>query len=309
MLTFDAHLDVPWQFTKHGGPYDLWERGRGAVDFPRMEQGGLVSACFALYLPDGMQDRLGPEASLKAIHDQIKWVVHQQKCRTVDAPAEAELAMLQKAIPIWFGLEGGRLLNNDVNNLRKLRSYHVRYLTLCHNRNTDWCNSATDTPVHAKGLRPDLAKPILKACNALNIFIDVSHAHDTAIGEAWALSDKPIIATHSASRKLVDLPRNLNDTLAKMIMKGGGIIGVPFASKFLGPYAPAEHIDHFAQLAGTHEGIGIGSDLDGAEMCSECPDASYWYEAFADGLLKLNWSHDMIADVAGHNFMRIFGDD
>lgn len=303
MLTFDAHIDVPWQFTKQG-VYNLWERGKGAVDFPRMEKGGLASACFALYLSDPMQDRLGPEASLKVIYDQITCVRDQSACRIVENINGATTAFVQNTVPIWFGLEGGRLLHNEERNLRKLRDQKVRYLTLCHNRNTDWCNSATDIPLHSKGLGP-LARPIIKTCNELGIFLDVSHAHDSAIGEAWAISHKPIIATHSASRHLVDLPRNLNDTFAKMIMSGGGIIGVPFAKRFLGKYTVAEHIDHFAQLISSPKHVGIGSDLDGAEMCDACPDASHWYDAFADDLSLLDWTDDAIADVAGNNFMRI----
>lgn len=305
MLTFDAHIDVPWQFTKHG-VYNLWNTGRGAFDFRRMEEGGLASACFALYLSDKMQDEMGPTAALAKIYQQVMWIREQTYTRMVDAPNEASLAMIQGTVPIWLGLEGGRLLNNDVSNLRKLRTAHLRYLTLCHNRNTNWCNSATDTPIHERGLDITLARPMIKTCNELNIFIDVSHAHDTAIHMAWSLSDKPIIATHSGSRHLVDLPRNLGDIEAKMIMKGGGIIGVPFAKRFVGKYTPSDHIDRFAQLAGTHLSVGIGSDLDGAEMCGECPDVSRWYDAFAHDLSALDWTDDMIADVAGNNFMRIF---
>lgn len=305
MLTFDAHIDVPWQFTKQG-PYNLWERGKGVVDFPRMAQGGLASACFALYLPDSMQDRLGPQDSLRSIYEQITHIQSQSQCRIVGSPLEASIALTQANVPIWFGLEGGRLLNNDPTHLRRLRDRQVRYLTLCHNKNTAWCNSATDTPIHAKGLLKSLAGPIIDMCNRLNILVDVSHAHDSAIGEAWALSERPIIATHSAARSLVNTPRNLPNDLAKMIMKSGGIIGVPFAARFLGKYSPAEHIDHFAQLSGTSETVGIGSDLDGAEMCPECPDATRWYDAFAEGLTLLDWSDDMIADVAGNNFMRMF---
>src|SRR5260370_508773 len=118
---------------------------------------------------------------------------------------------------------------------------------------------------------------------------------------AMIASNKPVIASHSGCRKLLNHPRNLTDTLIKQIASTGGLIGVPFVKKFIGSrMAIAEHVDHIAQLVGLQH-VAIGSDIDGAVMVDGV-EMARWWESFAEGLTKYRYSDNDLDAIAGGNF-------
>lgn len=286
MMTVDLHIDVPWKFTRynlrdlHRSPYQ--------VDIPRMKAGGLDAAFFALYLSDSMQDEVGEEASSALIDKQIAWIKHADFTD----------------IAIFKGLEGGRLIHQDLYRLQALREAGLRYLTLTHNHNTAWADSSTDVPRH-EGLT-QFGTDVVAECNRLGVLVDVSHASDATCLDAAAFSTKPIIASHSGCRALLDHPRNLSDRLIKAVAETGGLIGVPFARRFIGPKASgvADHIDHIVQRVGPAH-VGIGSDLDGAVMADDIPNVSVWSHVVNDALADRGYTDADIAAIAGGNILRL----
>ena len=299
MLTIDAHIDVPWIMTKRGA-IDLNQRQtESAVDFPRMREGGLQSAIFALYLSDSMQNGRRAEEVDALIDAQIAFINEQMGCEIVDDPANAEAVYATGKIPIFLGLEGGRLIHESLTRLAELRKAGVRYLTLTHNASTSWADSAMDSPRH--GGLSKLGRAIVQAAAELGILIDVSHASDR-VCEMVCNMGVPVIASHSGCRALVNHRRNLSDDLIKRITESIGTIHIPFARKFIGDYfTVADHIDHVVQLTGSIGYVGIGSDLDGAEMVTEVQDVSKWKEVTIDALARKGYSDVSIGYIVGSN--------
>lgn len=302
-LTVDMHVDTPWIMTKHGS-FDLrQEHPESMLDLPRMIKGGLQAAFFALYLSDSRQDDIGDEDSSDMITWQFSALCSQPGCRVVDSPKKAVKAIDNGKVPIFLGLEGGRLIHNDLDQLRMYRKIGVRYLTLTHNYNTSWADSATDIPCH-RGLT-DFGCHIIMECNKLGILVDVSHTSDPTCEDAIDMSTKPVIASHSGCRAIIDHPRNLSNQLIKAIAGGWGMIGVPFARRFIGLTSSGivNHIDHIVQLVGPLH-VGIGSDLDGAVMADGI-DVSDWRKITIDGLSDKGYSDSDIKAIAGGNILRL----
>ena len=135
--------------------------------------------------------------------------------------------------------------------------------------------------------------------------MDVSHGSDETALSIINMSTKPVIASHSGCRALVDHPRNLSDVLIQAIAQTGGVIHIPFARRFIGPSAQGvvDHINYVAQLVGV-EHVGIGSDLDGATMADGLEDVSCW-SRLRDGLTDAGYGDDDISLILGGNTLRM----
>jgi len=298
-ITIDAHLDVPWMKQKFG-IFDL-AHPTTQVDFPRMRQGKLDTAIMALYLSETLQDQLGPYDAHEAIISQVQWLNTQSKCSIVGFPDSYKSIELRGEMPIFLALEGGRLLQENIELLFIFKMFGIRYLTLTHNRNTSWADSATDITYH--GGLVDFGREIIQRCNELSIFVDVSHASDATADDALSCSTKSVWATHSGCRAIFNHPRNLSDNLIRKIDRSGGFIGVPFARNFVGPSASGiiDHIDHIVQIVGHPFCVGIGSDLDGAAMVDEVSSVEDWHHVVNEALSNRGYVDEDIAMIAGMN--------
>lgn len=299
-LTIDAHLDVPWQWEKNG--FFQLDTGhfRSAVTLDEMKRGGLQSAIFALYLSGVRQDKLmWPSDVLKAIKLQIENVAKLKGCQLVTAVDEALVAT---GMPIFLGMEGGRLIQHNLGVLRDFAPA-IQYLTLTHNDNVEWAGSSTDAV--QKGLNA-FGRNVVKVCEEMGVLVDLSHTSDQTVLDVMMVCKKPVIASHSGCRALTDHPRNLTDDQIKAICSTGGMVGVPFAWKFVGKWATdvLNHIDHICELVGDTKHVGIGSDIDGAAMINGFTTVADWDMIVRQGLQSRGWSDEDIANVAGGNWQR-----
>lgn len=286
-MTLDLHIDLPWIFYKHG-EFNL-EKGNtnSQISIPMMKSGKLDNAIFALYLSDGVQDCVGEELAYNSI-------------------AFEGIAVRKQLPNAMFSLEGGRLIGEDLKKLEALKDFFdIKYLTLTHNKTTSWADSATDTAKHS-GLS-QFGKTVVESCEALGILVDVSHASDLTAWDVILLQTKPVIASHSGCRSLVDRPRNLPDNLITSIADTGGLVGVPFAQRFIGPDRRdvISHINHIVQLTGSCDHVAIGSDLDGAVMVEGVWSVSNWGEVVLDGLSNEGYADEQIEKIAGGNMLRL----
>lgn len=282
MTTIDLHIDIPWQCHKQQSALDLETVCRSVqTDFPRMKKGGLDKFIAALYLSDHTQDVLGSERSWNAIINQWHHLSHWPQ--------------------IEFALEGGRLFSGSHFKLDELAKMGIRYITLTHNQNTNWADSATDKLEH-NGLTA-VGKSLVKKIQSLGILVDLSHSSDQTALDVLDKATVPVIASHSGVRSLVDHPRNLSDFLIREIAATGGIIGIPYASRFVtNQDGVLLAIDYIAQLLGSTKHLAIGSDLDGADTVTE--DVSSW-SSVLEPLTDLGYSNDDIAGIKGGNFQRL----
>lgn len=239
VLTIDSHTDTPLWFTRAN--YDLNKKHdpyehRSKIDLPRMSEGNLDAVFFAAFI--GQSDRT-PEGNKKAIERTNK-IIDSIYSNVNRYPEKAVIALsAEDAISaeennkkaIFIGIENGYALGNDIKNVEEYYKRGVRYITLCHTRNNDICDSSTDSTEH-NGLSK-FGEEVVKEMNRLGIMIDVSHISDSAFYNVIELSEYPVIASHSSARAICDNPRNLSDDMLLKLKENGGVAQMCILSSYV----------------------------------------------------------------------------
>jgi membrane dipeptidase len=130
-----------------------------------------------------------------------------------------------------IGIEGGHQINNSLAALRQMYDAGARYMTLTHTLNTAWADSATDAPAH-HGLTP-FGKEVVREMNRLGMLVDLSHVSSETMRAALAVSEAPVIFSHSSARALDDHPRNVPDDILRLLAANGGVVMVNFAPGYV----------------------------------------------------------------------------
>lgn len=241
VLTVDTHVDTPYQLLRPG--YDISQshdarKGEGRVDLPRMKQGGLDAIFFAVFVGQGETNPDGYEkaktralALFEAIHGALKKNSHLARLALTAEDAYDIEKTGKRAI--YIGMENGYPLGKDLSLLKKYYQLGARYITLCHTRNNQICDSSTDRrgATH-QGLSP-FGKQVVAEMNRLGIMVDVSHISDQSFYDVLQVSRAPVLASHSCSRAMCDNPRNLDDEMLKKLAENGGVIQMCILSSYV----------------------------------------------------------------------------
>ena len=138
--------------------------------------------------------------------------------------ADVERAWSQGRIASLIGAEGGHSIDSSLGALRMLHALGVRYLTLTHNDNVPWADSATDEPVLG-GLSP-FGREVVREMNRLGMLVDLSHVSADTMRDALDVAQAPVLFSHSSARAVCDHPRNVpDDVLARLAGNGGRLHG------------------------------------------------------------------------------------
>jgi membrane dipeptidase len=238
----DGHNDLPWALRENAG-YDLDrldvgadQTGRLHTDIPRLRAGGVGAQFWSVYV---RSDMAGDDA-VSATLEQIDCVDRLLARHPADlAPAltadDMEAARASGHIASLKGAEGGHSINNSMATLRALYALGVRYMTLTHNDNVPWADSATDAP--GVGGLSAFGREVVREMNRLGMLVDLSHVADTTMRDALATSEAPVIFSHSSSRTVCDHPRNIPDDVLSLLPANGGVAMVTFVPKFVLPAA------------------------------------------------------------------------
>ena len=237
----DGHNDVPWELRQRVGNHldklDLAQDTSGFekpmhTDIPRLRQGGVGGQFWSVYIPS---DLSGPQA-VGAVMEQID-VVHRLAARYPDAfeiaTTAADVERIYKAgkIASLIGMEGGHSIHNSLGVLRQLYAAGARYMTITHSKNNDWADSGTDAPKHG-GLTP-FGEEVIREMNRLGMLVDLSHVSPDTMKDAMAVSEAPVIFSHSSARALDAHPRNVPDEILRKIPEDGGVVMVTFVPSFV----------------------------------------------------------------------------
>jgi membrane dipeptidase len=210
----------------------------GHLDAARMKQGGLDAQFFSIWVEPQFYGTGGASA-VKRADDQIaavrsmvekhpeNWVLALTSDDIRGAARDAKLAAL-------MGLEGGYAIDEQVESVEKYYKLGVRYMSPAWSVSTSWAGSSGDDVGRTRGLS-DFGKQVIREMNRVGMIVDVSHVSDKTFWDIIATTTKPVIASHSACRAIVDLPRNLDDEMIKAIAKTGGVVNVIFYPQFLEP--------------------------------------------------------------------------
>ncbi|MCX6235139.1 MAG: dipeptidase [Bacteroidetes bacterium] len=240
-FTVDSHTDTPLDLFR--GNADLLEntdltKETPRVDLKKMKEGGLDAAFFAVFI--GQNERT-PEGNLKAktralaIFDTIFAEVRKYhgQAGIATTPKEAYRLVKEGKEVIFIGIENGYPIGNDLSMIQTFYNLGARYITLCHTKNNDICDSSTDKNGPENNGLSDFGKAVIKEMNRLGIMIDISHASDKTFYDVIASSKVPVIASHSCARALCDSPRNLDDDMLRKLAENGGVIQMCFLSDYL----------------------------------------------------------------------------
>lgn len=145
--------------------------------------------------------------------------------------ADMETARGEGRIASLMGAEGGHSIDNSLATLRGLYELGVRYMTLTHNDNIAWADSATDEP--SVGGLSAFGREVVREMNRLGMLVDLSHVAATTMRDALDTSVAPVIFSHSSSRAICDHPRNIPDDVLERLPANGGVAMVTFVPKFV----------------------------------------------------------------------------
>src|SRR5437763_11324184 len=108
-------------------------------------------------------------------------------------------------------------------------------MTLTHNDNVPWADSATDTPA-AHGLTR-FGEEVVREMNRLGMLVDLSHVSADTMRDALRATRAPVMFSHSSARAICDHPRNIPDDVLALLPSNGGVAMATFVPKFVLPDA------------------------------------------------------------------------
>jgi membrane dipeptidase len=235
----DGHNDLPWAMRELCGydmdAVDLTRRVDALqTDIPRLHAGEVTGQFWSVYVPSSLP---GGEAVTQTL-EQIDFVYRMVRRYPDDfafafSAAEIDIARQQGRIASLIGIEGGHSINESLPTLRMMYELGARYMTLTHNHNTPWADSATDEPVLG-GMSP-FGGEVIAEMNRLGMLVDLSHVSADVMRQALALSTSPVMFSHSSARAVCDVSRNVPDDVLASLAPNGGICMVTFVSGFVSP--------------------------------------------------------------------------
>ena len=233
----DGHNDLPWemreQFDYDLAAYDLTQRqSRTHTDFARLSEGGVGGQFWSVYVPCSLPGDAAVTATLQQIdfvHQLVaRYPALTSLCRTAD---DVRSAWVSGRFASLMGAEGGHSINSSLAVLRMLFDLGVRYMTLTHNDNTPWADSATDEP--ALGGLNDFGRSVVAEMNRLGMLVDLSHVSADTMRDALAVAESPVVFSHSSARTVCDVPRNVPDDVLAELSVNGGVCMVTFVPYFV----------------------------------------------------------------------------
>jgi membrane dipeptidase len=258
----DGHNDLPWEARERAG-YD-WDRldisQPGCpthTDLPRLRAGGVGAQFWSVFVPATLQG----DAAVSATLEQVD-AVHAMTARyagdlaLATTRADVERAWSQGRIASLMGAEGGHSIDSSLGTLRMLHALGVRYMTLTHNDNVPWADSATDEAVLG-GLSP-FGREVVREMNRLGMLVDLSHVSADTMRDALDVAQAPVVFSHSSARAVCDHPRNVPDDVLARLAGNGGVCMVTFVPKFVSPRVREWDLE--AREAAQAAGVDVGDD-------------------------------------------------
>ncbi|WP_189838393.1 dipeptidase [Streptomyces umbrinus] len=232
----DGHNDLPWALREQVR-YDIGARDIAVdqsahlhTDLARLRAGGVGAQFWSVYVRSDLPGAV--TATLEQI-DCVRQLIarYPADLRAALTAADMETARGEGRIASLMGAEGGHSIDDSLATLRGLYELGVRYMTLTHNDNIAWADSATDKP-SVGGLSP-FGHEVVREMNRLGMLVDLSHVAATTMRDALDTSVAPVIFSHSSSRAICDHPRNIPDDVLERLPANGGVAMVTFVPKFV----------------------------------------------------------------------------
>jgi len=299
VITLDTHADIN---TENFTPENNYTQNLDTqVNLPKMVAGGLDVAWFIVYTGQG---ELGPEGYRAAYANAMDKFSAIHRLAEEIAPDQIEIAYTSEDVRrivaagkkvAMIGIENAYPVGPDLSNIEKFYDLGGRYMSLAHNGHNQFSDSNTGESdgIYWHGGLSEMGRFAIREMNRLGIMIDISHPSRDSIMQTLALSQAPVIASHSAARALADHSRNLDDDMLLALKENGGVVQTVAFGSYVNEArrvylagdgdredAPpatvadfVDHIDYLVDLIGIDH-VGISSDFDGGGGLVGWNDAS-----------------------------------
>jgi membrane dipeptidase len=234
----DGHNDLLWELRDLVGydldRYDLAQRQtRTHTDLPRLREGGVGAQFWSVFVPtrEGERAVTSTLEQIDAAYSMIGRYADQLALATT--ADEVEAAWSSGRIACLMGAEGGHQIAESLAVLRLYHRLGVRYLTLTHNDNVPWADSATDEPV--LGGLSDVGRGVVAEMNRIGMMVDLSHVSHDVMRDALDVTRAPVVFSHSSAYAVCDHPRNVPDDVLARLAANGGTCMVTFVPRFVSP--------------------------------------------------------------------------
>ena len=233
----DGHNDLPWTL-RVADELDLDTTDLAApvastqTDLPRLARGGVGAQFWSVFVPADLDGEVAVTTTLEQID-----LVHELIRRYPDAlelaltAADAERIMAAGRVASLIGAEGGHSIGSSLGTLRALYALGVRYMTLTHNRNLPWADSATDEP--SVGGLTEFGREVVREMQRLGMLVDLSHVSPDTMRDALDTAEGPVLFSHSSALAICDHPRNVPDEILARLPGNGGTCMVNFVPPFI----------------------------------------------------------------------------
>ena len=268
-------------------------------------------------LPDPVPLAEAQHAAL-AMAGHLLWMARASRgglrvCRAVD---EIRACLAEGAIAAIMHMEGAEAIGPDLDALHAFHAMGLRSIGPVWSRPNAFGHGVPfrypGDPDTGPGLTA-LGRDLVRACNELGILIDLSHLNAAGFDDVAALSDAPLVATHSNAHAVTPSTRNLTDRQLATIRATGGMVGLNFATCFLRPDGrrsadvPAatmlRHLDHLIAVAG-EDHVGFGSDFDGATVPAFLGDAA-GLPALQEAMASHGYGPALMEKLCHRNWLRV----
>lgn len=300
----DLHVDTLTELADRGVHLD--DPGLDA-GVPRLEAGGTNVIVNVLWPPRDSDHEPFTFAALDRFEAELARPEVTQRIALARTPDEADAIVASGRIASLLALEGAHGIEvSGVDGLRRLHDRGLSMLGIAWSLSNRFAGSSGDG---GGGLTDD-GRALVAAAQALGVLIDLSHASRQATLDACAVTEAPLVASHSGAASVLDVPRNLSAEELACIARSDGIVGVNFHADFVaqgdvGVDQVADQFDALVRAIGVAH-VGLGSDFDGdIREPTGLPNASALPSLWA-ALRARGWTDDDVAKVRGGNFRRVW---
>jgi membrane dipeptidase len=233
----DGHNDLLWELRaarEHDGAEpDVADRvDRLHTDLPRLVEGCIGGQFWSVYVPSDLPADQAVIQTLEQIDALFALVLaHPDRLSLARTADDVERIARQGKVASMIGVEGGHAIGGSLGALRILARLGAGYLTLTHNDDTPWADSATGE--HPHGGLTRFGEDVVRELNRRGVLVDLSHTSDETMRHAIEVSEAPPFFSHSSARALCDVPRNVPDDVLELVGRDGGVVMVTFVPWFL----------------------------------------------------------------------------
>jgi len=306
-ILVDTHNDVLSSAVLDGK--DISHRiAEGHSDLPRFKEGGVDIQFFSVFTGPDARNKEGVFKDANQEIDSLESIVSRNRDRMILATdyKKVKVGLRQKKLVALIGVEGGHMIEEDMQKLETLYNRGMRYMTLTWNNSTNWASSAMDETLNPDRLKQkgltDFGKQVVRRMNELGVIVDLSHTGEQTFYDAIAVTNKPVLLSHSSVWSICPVFRNVKDDQIKAVAKNGGVICINFYSGFI-----SKEFDQRSEWL-----KGPGKKIFQDSLFSVAKDSAVmkmrWHEYYQEELEKVRPTIAQLADHIDY-IVKLVGDD